>query len=81
MTMTTIEQEIVKTDALGRVMVSHKTREAMMDANEAGGGSAARFAREYGVHPQTFATWIQKRRRARGDYEDQKCRILTRKQS
>ena len=74
MTMTTIDQEIVKTDALGRVMVSPETREAMMDAFEAGGGSAARFAREHGVHPQTFATWIQKRRRARGDYEDESIR-------
>ena len=73
-TTTIIDQKIVQTDVLGRVRVSVETREAMMDAYEANGGSAARFAREHGVRPTTFASWIQKRRRARGDYEDAEIR-------
>ena len=73
-TTTIIDQNRVQTDVLGRVRVSAETREAMMDAYEAGGGSAASFAREHGVRPTTFASWIQKRRRARGDYEDSEIR-------
>jgi len=73
-TTTIINQNRVQTDVLGRVRVSAETREAMMDAYEVQGGSAVRFACEHGVRPTTFASWIQKRRRARGDYEDEEIR-------
>jgi transposase-like protein len=28
-----------------------------------------RFAKRYGINYQTFASWVQKRRRGRGEYE------------
>ena len=44
-TTTIIDQNRVQTDVLGRVRVSAETREAMMDAYEEQGGSAARFGK------------------------------------
>ena len=46
----------------------------MLDVFEAGDLSAAAFARKHGVHVQTFASWIQKRRRSRGGYENEEVR-------
>ena len=65
---------IVKTDVLGRVKVDAKYREAMLDAFEASSMSAAAFALEHGVKQQTFASWVQKRRRSRGDYDNENIR-------
>ena len=67
-------ETIVKTDRLGRVKVSAETREEMLDAFESGSDSAASFAQKHGVNRQTFASWIQKRRRTRGDYENEEVR-------
>ena len=69
MTMTE-ETKLIKTDSLGRVRVPKEHREAMLDAFEASAMSGAEFARKHGVPVMTFASWIQKRRRARGDYDD-----------
>lgn len=46
--------------------VSDEQREALLDAYETSGLSGPQFAAQHGVNYQTFATWLQKRRRARG---------------
>lgn len=51
---------VLKRDALGRV--------ALLDEFERGGLSGTQFARAAGINYQTFAGWMQQRRRARGDY-------------
>ncbi len=59
------ELELLKTDALGRVKVPPKKRETILDAFEQSGMSGSAFASHIGVTYQTFATWVQKRRRQR----------------
>ena len=66
--------KVIKTDVIGRVKIATEDREKMLDAFEASGMSATAFAKEHGGKQQTFATWIQKRRRARGDYDDKEIR-------
>jgi transposase-like protein len=69
MTPTTKEEALLlKTDVLGRVQMPAERREAILDAFEASGMSGQAFARHIGVVYSTFATWMQKRRRSRGDY-------------
>ncbi len=69
MTSTTDEEPLIlKTDALGRVRMPGERREAILDAFEKSGMSGQAFARHIGVKYPTFASWIQKRRRDRGDY-------------
>lgn len=69
MTSTTDEEELLlKTDALGRVRMPKERREAILDAFERSGMSGQAFAERIGVKYPTFATWVQKRRRKRGDY-------------
>ena len=60
---------ILKQDVLGRVTTPAEQREALLDAFEASGMSGMAFAEQAGLKYQTFATWVQKRRRVRGDYE------------
>lgn len=67
-------EEVLKTDVLGRVRVSPERREEILDAFEASGMSGQAFALHHGIKVQTFASWIQKRRRMRGDYEDEATR-------
>ena len=55
--------EFLKTDVLGRVRLRPEEREKMLDAFEAGGMSGQAFAIHHGIKVQTFASWIQKRRR------------------
>ena len=68
------EATILKRDSLGRVRVPHAKREEMLDAFERSGMSARAFAHSHGVKKMTFASWVQKRRRARGDYEKEETR-------
>jgi hypothetical protein len=69
--------EILKTDVLGRVTVSRSQREAILDVFEISGMAGSAFALAHGIKIQTFASWIQKRRRARGDYQNEAmCRKL-----
>lgn len=70
----TESDEILKTDALGRLRVRPEHREKMLDAFEASGMSGQAFAIHHGLKVQTFASWIQKRRRKRGDYHDEAVR-------
>lgn len=65
MTSATLPDEVLKTDALGRVWVKRARREALLDEFERGGTSAQAFAKLVGVNYQTFASWVQKRRKAR----------------
>jgi hypothetical protein len=60
--------KILKQDAVGRVRTSVRQREALMDEYERSGLTGPKFAQVAGVCYQTFAGWMQKRRRARGDY-------------
>lgn len=71
MTSTTDEEALIlKTDALGRVHMPKERREAILDAFERSGMSGQAFAARVGVKYPTFATWLQRRRRKRGDYAD-----------
>ena len=64
----TLPDEVLKTDALGRVRVKTARREALLDEFERGGTSAQAFAKLVGINYQTFASWVQKRRRVRQQY-------------
>ncbi len=66
--------ELLKTDVLGRVRVRPEQREKMLDAFESSGMSGQAFAIHHGIKVQTFASWRQKRRRRRGDYQDEVMR-------
>ena len=59
---------MLKTDVLGRVRVKKARRNALLDEFERGGTSAQAFAKMVGIKYQTFASWVQKRRRARQQY-------------
>jgi len=67
-TMGEMEPHIFKRDAAGRVSYSAERREELLDEFERRGMKGAAFARMAGISYPTFATWIQKRRHARGDY-------------
>jgi hypothetical protein len=73
--MTTTKEDathdVIKTDVLGRVRVKPKTCEQILDEFERSGMSGRSFAKHHGIKEQTFASWIQKRRRARGDYQNE----------
>ena len=62
-------QRILKSDALGRVSTSREQREVLLDEFERSGLKGTQFARTAGVKYATFASWIQKRRHTRGEYE------------
>lgn len=60
--------KILKRDAVGRVRTSVRRREELMDQYERSGLTGPKFAEAAGVCYQTFAGWMRKRRRARGDH-------------
>jgi hypothetical protein len=60
---------ILKTDALGRVTITREKRDELLDAFDRSGLKGAQFARLAGVNYGTFASWVQDRRHARGEYE------------
>jgi hypothetical protein len=69
MTNTTeADEEVLKTDVLGRVKTPKERREALLDEFERSGLTGQKFAAVVGINYQTFATWAQKRRRQRGAY-------------
>lgn len=68
------EDLILKQDVLGRVTIPKEKREELVDAFEVSGMSGKSFAAHHGINYQTFANWVQKRRRARGDYDDEAMR-------
>jgi hypothetical protein len=68
MTNTTLPDEVLKTDVLGRVRTPKARREALLEEFERSGVSGKKFAALVGVNYQTLASWVQKRRKARGQY-------------
>ena len=66
MTNTTLPDEVLKSDALGRVRTPRARREALLVEFEKSGVSAKKFAALVGVNYQTFASWVQAQRKARG---------------
>lgn len=66
--MTTTNDGLVKLDCIGRVRFSREQRESMLDAYEASGLSGPQFCAQHGVKYQTFATWLQRRKRGDGRY-------------
>ena len=68
MTHTTLPDEILKSDALGRVGTPRVRREALVEEFEKSGVSAKKFAALVGVNYQTFASWVQAWRKARGQH-------------
>ncbi|HTV41838.1 MAG TPA: hypothetical protein VMF08_14745, partial [Candidatus Sulfotelmatobacter sp.] len=65
-TTTPTEESILKTDVIGRVRTPSSLREQLLDEFEKSGLSGQEFAKLVGVKYLTFATWAQRRRRARG---------------
>ena len=65
MTPTTLPDEILKTDAMGRVRTPKARREALLAEFERSGVSGQKFAALVGVNYQTFASWVQQWRRQR----------------
>ncbi|XHR27481.1 MAG: IS66 family insertion sequence element accessory protein TnpB [Chthoniobacteraceae bacterium] len=62
-----ITNELLKVDGRGHVLVRKERREALLDEYERCGVSAAEFAAQIGVKYQTFAHWLQKRKKARSE--------------
>lgn len=62
--------EILRRDKRGRVWLTPKRREALLDEFEKSGMSGAQFARVTGVKYSSFQNWVQRRRRTRGGRED-----------
>ena len=63
-----IEEELIKTDCLGRIRVSPEHREKLLDTFESSGMSGQKFAKHCGVKYTTFAIWVQKRKRQCNEY-------------
>ena len=63
-----VDGELIKTDCIGRIRVSPEHREKLLDTFESSGMSGQKFAKHCGVKYQTFATWVQKRKRGRNEY-------------
>ena len=69
MTNTTAgSEEVFKVDARGRVQTQRARREELLDEFERSGASGQAFAKLVGIKYQTFASWVQKRRRTRGQH-------------
>jgi hypothetical protein len=75
----TATEQLLKTDVLGRVRTPVERREMLLDEFEKSGLSGQKFAEMTGLNYQTFATWMQKRRRERGDYEKEKAGKVARR--
>ena len=66
MTSMTDGPEILRADVLGRVKTPLAKRREILDEFEKSGLTGARFAALAGIKYQTFASWVQERRRERG---------------
>lgn len=62
------QTDILKRDALGRVTLKREKREALLNEFERSGLKGTAFARLVGINYGTFASWVQDRRHARGEY-------------
>lgn len=68
MTNTTLPDEVLKTDVMGRVRTPVERREALLEEFARSGVSGKKFAALVGIKYQTFASWVQQWRKARGQY-------------
>ncbi len=68
MTTTNSDSELIKMDCIGRVRTTAEHREALLTAYEESALSGPEFCNHHGIKYQTFATWLQKHRRATGAY-------------
>lgn len=65
MTFTNQGENLMPSDARGRVLVPKERREALLDEFERSGLSGVKFAQMAGIKYPTFAYWASKRREAR----------------
>lgn len=65
---------LLKTDVLGRMHHTREQRERILDEYERSGLSGPKFTALCGVKYQTFATWLQRRKRQRHAYPKAKPR-------
>ncbi|NJM38310.1 MAG: hypothetical protein HC845_10870 [Akkermansiaceae bacterium] len=68
MTTTNSDTELIKMDCIGRVRTTAEHRGVLLAAYEESALSGPEFCKHHGIKYQTFATWLQKRRRATGAY-------------
>lgn len=61
--MTDTHHAIIKTDQRGRLRFAPEQRTTLLDAYETSGLSGPKFARLHGINYQTFAGWLQRRKR------------------
>jgi hypothetical protein len=61
-------EPIIEADVLGRIKTLAARREQLIDEFERSGLSGCKFAELAALKYQTFATWVQKRRRKNGTY-------------
>jgi hypothetical protein len=66
-----LKSEVLKQDRRGRVHVPAQRREALLDEFEKSGVSGAKFAQMAGIKYATFAGWIRKRHKQRGELEQE----------
>ena len=68
------ESTLIKTDVWGRMQRTREQRERILDEYERSGLTGPKFATLCGVKYQTFATWLQRRKRARNAYPKRRPR-------
>jgi hypothetical protein len=60
---------ILRKDSIGRVVVTRERRAALLEEFDRSGMSGAQFAKWAGIKYQTFAYWLQQRRKERRSKE------------
>jgi hypothetical protein len=60
-------EQVLKVDEAGRVWTPRELCDAVLDEFERSGMPATQFAARLGVKYPTFASWVQQRRKSRGD--------------
>lgn len=63
---------LIKTDVLGRMQRTREQREQILEEYARSGVSGPKFAALCGVKYQTFANWLQVRKRQRNEYPRRK---------
>src|SRR5512132_3035491 len=68
---------LIKTDVLGRMKRTREQRERILEEYERSGLSGPKFAALCGVKYQTFAFWLQRRKRERNAYPNRPSKAGT----
>ena len=61
--MTETHDIVIKSDRRGRLRFTREQRAAMLEAYDTSGLSGPKFAQLHGINYQTFAGWVQRRKR------------------